>query len=90
MRYWRSRTLPRRKLRQHSSAEWLVLRSEVEAIHGRRFDDQPWLQQYFEERYWYKSSDRYDAKQLTELERKNLQTIAIGPVETAALGPLAG
>ena len=76
MRYWRSRSLPRRKLGEHSSAEWLVLRSEVEAIHGKRFDDQPWLQQYFEERYWYKSSDRYDSKQLTELERKNLQIIA--------------
>ena len=53
-----------------------MLRSEVEAIHGKRFDDQPWLQQYFEERYWYKSSDRYDSKQLTKLERKNLQIIA--------------
>lgn len=77
MRYWRMRTLTRKKLGQHSSAEWLVLRSEVEAIHGKRFDDQPWLQQYFEERYWYKASDGYDAKQLTETERKNLQTIAV-------------
>lgn len=76
MRYWRSRALPRRKLGQHTSAEWLVLRSEVEAIHGKRFDDQPWLQQYFTERYWYKPSDRYDSKLLTELERKNLQVIA--------------
>ena len=62
MRYWRSRALPRRKLGQHTSAEWLVLRAEVEAIHGKRFDDRPWLQQYFDERYWYKSSDRYDSK----------------------------
>jgi hypothetical protein len=76
MRYWRSRALPRRKLGQHTSAEWLVLRAEVEAIHGKRFDDQPWLQQYFDERYWYKSSDRYDSKLLTEVERKNLQAIA--------------
>jgi hypothetical protein len=76
MRYWRSRALPRRKLGTHTSAEWLVLRSELEAIHGRRFDDQPWLQQYFDERYWYKASENYDAKQLTELERKNLQTIS--------------
>ena len=76
MRYWRSRTLPRRKLGQHTSAEWLVLRSEVEAIHGRRFDDQPWLQQYFDERYWYKPSDRYNSQTLTALERKNLQMIA--------------
>lgn len=76
MRYWRSRVLPRRKLGQHTLAEWLVLRSEVEAIHGKRFDDQPWLQQYFDERYWYKPSDRYDSKLLTQLERKNLQVIA--------------
>jgi hypothetical protein len=76
MRYWRSRNLPRRKLGQHTSAEWLVLRSEVEAIRGKRFEDQPWLQQYFDERYWYKPSDSYDSKQLNELERKNLQTIA--------------
>ena len=76
MRYWRSRTLPRRKLGQHTSAEWLVLRSEVEAIHGKRFDDQPWLQQYFDERYWYKPSDRYDSQSLTPLERKNMQMIA--------------
>jgi hypothetical protein len=76
MRYWRSRALRLRKLGQHTSAEWLVLRSEVEAIHGKRFDDQPWLQQYFDERYWYKPSDRYDSKRLTELERKNLQVIA--------------
>lgn len=76
MRYWRARALPRRKLGQHTAAEWLVLRSEVEAIHGKRFDDQPWLQQYFAERYWYKPNDRYDSKLLTELERKNLQVIA--------------
>jgi hypothetical protein len=76
MRYWRSRVLPRRKLGEHTSAEWMVLRSEVEAIHGRRFDDQPWLQQYFDERYWYKPNSNYDSKLLTALERKNLQTIA--------------
>ena len=76
MRYWRARVLPRRKLGEHTSAEWMVLRSEVEAIHGRRFDDQPWLQQYFDERYWYKPSSNYDSKLLTALERKNLQTIA--------------
>ena len=76
MRYWRSRTLTRRKLGQHTSAEWLVLRSEVEAIHGKRFDDQPWLQQYFDERYWYKPSDSYNSQSLTPLERKNMQTIA--------------
>jgi hypothetical protein len=78
MRFWRTRQLTRRKLGTHSNAEWLVLRSEVEAIHGKRFSDEPWLQQYFDERYWYKASDKYDPKQqLSPIEQKNLDTIAL-------------
>ena len=76
MRYWRTRVLTRKQLGQHSSAEWLVLRSEIEAIHGKRFEDEPWLQQYFEERYWYRAGERYDPRKLTEIERKNLATVA--------------
>ena len=74
MRYWQTRSLTVRKLGTHSGAEWRVLRSEVEAIHGKRFTE-PWLQQYFNERYWYKASDKYDPKKLTALEQKNLTTI---------------
>ena len=77
MRYWQTRPLTVRKLGTHSGAEWLVLRSEVEAIHGKRFEGQPWLQQYFDERYWYKAADRYDPKRLTANELKNLETIAL-------------
>jgi YARHG domain len=76
MRYWRDRAIPARKLGKHSGAEWKVLVAEVEAIHGKRFDEDPWLQQYFEERYWYSPSDKYDAKKLTALERKNLQVLS--------------
>ena len=75
MRFWRTRTITTKKLGNHSGAEWLVLRSEVEAIHGKRFNGEPWLQQYFDERYWYKSSDSYNPKQLTVIEQKNLLTI---------------
>jgi hypothetical protein len=75
MRYWRTRSLTPRKLGTHSGAEWRVLRAELEAIHGKRFDE-PWLQQYFDERYWYKPSNKYDAKTLSALEQKNLLTIA--------------
>jgi hypothetical protein len=75
MRYWQTRPLTLRKLGTHSGAEWRVLRSEVEAIHGKRFGE-AWLQQYFEERYWYSPSDKYDPKKLTALEQKNLATIA--------------
>jgi hypothetical protein len=76
MRYWRDRPIMARKLGKHSGAEWKVLVAEVEAIHGKRFDDEPWLQQYFEERYWYSPDDKYDAKKLTANEQKNLALLA--------------
>ena len=75
MRYWRDRAIPARKLGKHSSAEWKVLIAEVEAIHGKRFDDEPWLQKYFEERYWYLPKEQYDAKKLSVIERKNLEIL---------------
>ena len=76
MRYWRDRQITPRKLGKHSGAEWKVLLAEVEAIHGKRFDDEPWLQQYFEERYWYFPTDKYDAKNLSAIERKNLEILS--------------
>jgi YARHG domain len=76
MRYWRDRQITARKLGKHSGAEWKVLLAEVEAIRGKRFDDEPWLQQYFEERYWYFSNDKYDAKKLSPIERKNLEILS--------------
>lgn len=75
MRYWRDRTITPKKLGTHSGAEWKVLIAEVEAIHGKRFDDEPWLQQYFEERYWYSPNDKYDSKKLTAIERRNLTAL---------------
>ncbi len=76
MRYWRNRQITQKKLGKHSGAEWKVLLAEVEAIHGKRFDDEPWLQTYFEERYWYSPSDKYDAKKLTAIERKNIEILS--------------
>ena len=76
MRYWITRALTPRKLGKHSGAEWLVLRSEIEAIHGKRFESDPWLQQYFDERYWYKAG-KYDPKSLSAIEQKNLATITL-------------
>src|SRR5678816_4871189 len=75
MRYWTNRQITPRKLGKHSGAEWKVLVAEVEAIHGKRFDDDPWLQQYFDERYWYFPSEKYDAKKLSAIERKNLEIL---------------
>jgi hypothetical protein len=76
MRYWRDRQIPIKKLGKHSGAEWKVLLAEVEAIHGKRFDDDPWLQRYFEERYWYSPSDNYNAKKLSPIELKNLEILS--------------
>jgi len=76
MRYWRDRQITPRKLGKHSGAEWKVLTAEVEAIHGKRFDDEPWLQQYFDERYWYFANAKYDAKKLSTIERKNLEILS--------------
>lgn len=76
MRYWRDRPISARKLGNHSGAEWKVLVAEVEAIHGKRFDDEPWLQQYFEERYWYEPNATYDPKKLSMIERKNITVLS--------------
>lgn len=89
MRYWRTRTLTAKKLGLHSGAEWRVLRAEVEAIHGKRFSE-PWLQQYFDERYWYKAAEKYDPKKLSPLEEKNLLTIAAAQKKSRKLALAPG
>jgi hypothetical protein len=75
LRFYQKRPFTTKQLGEHTGAEWRVLRAEIEAIHGKRFDDEPWLQQYFDERYWYEPNAQYDPKQLTVVEQKNLQTI---------------
>ena len=75
MRLYQDRALTRKKLGPHTSAEWTVLAAEIEAIHGKLFPETAWLQQYFDERYWYRPADRYDPKGLSVVERKNLQLI---------------
>jgi hypothetical protein len=75
LRFYQKRLITTKQLGEHTGAEWQVLRAEVEAIHGKRFDE-PWLQRYFEERYWYQPADQYDPKKLSQIERQNLQTMA--------------
>ena len=75
LRWWQTRPMTEEKLGTHSAGEWRILRAEVEAVRGKRFEEDPWLQQYFEERYWYRADPSYDARQLTQTERRNLATI---------------
>ncbi|HEX8000179.1 MAG TPA: YARHG domain-containing protein [Pyrinomonadaceae bacterium] len=76
LRFYRDKPFTLEQLGEHTAGEWRILRAEVEAIHGKRFDEEPWLQQYFEERYWYAPNAQYDPKQLSAVERRNIQTIA--------------
>jgi hypothetical protein len=75
LRWWQMRPMTAEKLGTHSSAEWHILRAEVEAVRGKRFDDEPWLQQYFEDRYWYVADPSYNARSLSATERRNLSAI---------------
>jgi hypothetical protein len=75
MRWWQTSPLTAENLDGRTAAEYRILRAEIEAIHGKRFDDQPWLQAYFEDRYWYKPDPAYDPKRLTSVERANMSMI---------------
>ncbi len=75
LRFWQTKLMTEEQLGYHTAAEWKIILAEVEAIHGRMFVDEPWLQKYFEERYWYKADANYSPKVLSETERKNIQTI---------------
>src|ERR1043166_7134719 len=75
LRWWQTKEMTEENLGTHSSGEWHVLLAEIEAVHGKRFDDDPWLQQYFEDRYWYKADPAYNPRSLSATERKNLAAI---------------
>ena len=75
LRYWQTREIPDDNLYADTPADWRVMIAEVEAVHGKRFDDEPWLQKYFEERYWYKPNPNYSPTILNEIERKNLEKL---------------
>lgn len=88
LRWWQERRMTADDLGPHSTPEWAVLRAEVEAVHGRRFDAEPWLQHYFDERYWYRPDARYDATTLSAIERGNLALIdSLGRTHGGAVGP---
>jgi hypothetical protein len=75
MRWWKTSALSETQLGEHSGPELRVLLAEIEAIHGRVFNDAPTLQHYFNARYWYREVHEYDPKVLTTIERKNMDVI---------------
>ena len=75
LRYWQTREIPDEKLYTETSAQWRIMIAEVEAVHGKRFDNEPWLQTYFDERYWYQPNANYSPEVLSAVERKNLEKL---------------
>ncbi len=74
LRFWRKKRIPADRVDPDFTGltELRIMRAEIQAIHGRRFPNEPMLQKYFEERYWYRPSAKYDPKSLNEFERANL------------------
>lgn len=87
MRFYQDRVLTTAMLGTHSPQDWQVLESEVLANHGFVFDreedrddpnDPPSdIQKYFDERYWYERKPEFDARQLSPIERQNIDTITL-------------
>ena len=75
MRIWQAKLITEDKLRSYSPAELTILIAEIEAIHGKSFAEEQWLQKYFDDRYWYKANAGYSPAVLTTIERKNIETL---------------
>jgi hypothetical protein len=76
LKFYRTGAVTKGELGEHSRIEWLIMREEIEAIHGKQFPETPWLQSFFAERYWYHPDPKYTPAVLTDIERKNIATIA--------------
>ena len=76
LRYWIKTEIPKEKIFSYMAADWQIMIAEIEAIHGKTFPDQEWLQKYFDERYWYKRNPQYSPSVLSDIERKNLENLS--------------
>ena len=52
------------------------MRQEIYARRGKVFTKEPWFQTYFESFAWYKANPEFTDAQLTEVEKRNVATIA--------------
>jgi hypothetical protein len=87
MRFYQNHVITEAMLGEHSAKEWEVLEAEVLANHGYVFstgdeeneDDarNGDLQKYFDERYWYRKDTAFASKDLSAIEKQNLDTIAL-------------
>jgi hypothetical protein len=75
MRIWRNKPISDDNLRSYSGTELTILVAEIEAIHGKTFPNEEWLQKYFDERYWYKRNPAYTPAVLNATERANMERL---------------
>ena len=75
MRIWRAKQITDDNLRSYTGAELTILVAEIEAIHGKTFPNEEWLQRYFDERYWYKRDPAYSPSVLSSIERANMERL---------------
>jgi hypothetical protein len=54
----------------------IKMRQEIYARRGKVFTKEPWFQTYFESFAWYKPNAEFTDAQLTEVEKRNIATIA--------------
>ena len=102
MRYNQNRVITTAMLGHHTAPDWLVIASEIGAIHGQTFmDEEPdeedyegrdvWvLQKYFDDRYWYRRRKDYSNKELSAIERANADTIALARMRDLNLAVAPG
>lgn len=76
LRYWIKKEIPENNGFSLSATDWQIMIAEIEAIHGKTFPEQEWLQKYFDERYWYRRNPKYSPAVLSEIERKNLESLS--------------
>lgn len=75
MRIWQTKLITSENMRGYSPVELRILMAEIEAIHGKTFPEEEWMQKYFDERYWYKRNAAYSPAVLNPTERKNIETL---------------
>lgn len=90
LRFHQQDALTAKQLGRHSPLEWQIMGAEIEAWHGRRFGDQPWLQAYFAERYWYHPRPSYRLSDLSAAERSNLAKITLASKQQRRLALAPG
>lgn len=75
LRLWVKTEIPGDKICCGTAVDFQIMIAEIEAIHGKTFPEQEFMQKYFDERYWYRRNSKYSPSVLSNIERKNLESL---------------